>query len=98
MVVAPKLKIICKNPAIPLQQVHLKEMKVDSQRDVYTLRVTAALFIGAESRKLKSLSRIRVFATPLTAACQTPLSTGFFWQVGKLKVRSNTNIHPGRNE
>ena len=49
MVVVPKLKIICKNPAIPLQQVHPEEMKIDSQRDICTPRVTAALFIGAES-------------------------------------------------
>ena len=27
--------------------------------------------------KLKSLSRVRLFATPWTAACQAPLSMGF---------------------
>ena len=32
---------------------------------------------SAKGREVKSLSRVRLFATPWTVACQAPLSKGF---------------------
>ena len=82
------------DPAIPLLDKYPEQtVRTLIQKDTCTPKFTAALFSTGKSwkqskcsltvewiKKVKSLSRVRLFATPWTVAYQAPLSMGFFRQ------------------
>ena len=63
------------DPAIPLLDIHLKEWKTETRRDICT--PVNPVSIDSMCVLLSCFSRVQLFATPWTVAHQASLSIGF---------------------